>query len=191
MLSVKEVIVVEGKYDKMQLSRTVDALIITTDGFGLYKDKQKIDLLRRLSRERGIIILTDSDSAGFRIRNYLRQCLGEACIKHAYIPAISGREKRKAKAGREGLIGVEGVDGETIKKALIQANATCGDKSKPALTKTRFFEDGFAGVPGSAERRRMLAKKIGLPEKISANAMIDFINRIYTFEEYLRLIEEL
>jgi ribonuclease M5 len=190
MISIQEIIVVEGKYDKMRLSQTVDAVIVTTDGFKLYKDKEKLDMLRRMAKKRGIIVLTDSDSAGFKIRNYLRQCLGDVNIKHAYIPEIKGKEKRKAKPGREGLLGVEGVSGDIISQALKKAKATPKTPYKP-ITKARLYEDGLAGRPNSTQKRKELAKKIGMPEKLSANAMLDVINSLYSYDEYEKIIESL
>lgn len=189
MLAISEVIVVEGKHDKIRLEQLVDAFIITTDGFRLYKNKEKIELLRRLSAQRGIIILTDSDNAGFRIRNHIRRCLGDINIKNAYIPEIKGKERRKTKPGSEGLLGVEGVSNEIILSALEKAKATPAMASK-GIGKADFFADGFAGGKESAQKRRRLAKKMGLPMKISANAMIDVINLLYTREQYERIIDE-
>lgn len=190
MIAIQEIIVVEGKYDKIRLSRTVDAVIVTTDGFGLYKNKEKLEMLRRMAQKRGIIVLTDSDSAGFRIRGYLRQCLGDVNIKHAYIPEIKGKEKRKARAGREGLLGVEGVSDGIIIEALNKANATPKTPDRP-ITKARLYEDGLVGKPDSAQKRRELARKMGLPPRLSANAMLDVINSLYSKEEYENIIRTL
>lgn len=190
MFCIKEIIVVEGKYDKIRLSQTVDALIVTTDGFRLYKNKEKLDMLRRLAAERGIIILTDSDNAGFKIRNYLRQCLGEVNIKHAYIPEIKGKERRKAKPGREGILGVEGVSCDVISDALKKARAT-PQSSHIQITKARLYEDGLVGMPNSGQKRKELLKRMGMPEKLSANAMLGVINSLYSFEEYIKMVEDL
>ncbi|OQB14227.1 MAG: Ribonuclease M5 [Firmicutes bacterium ADurb.Bin193] len=186
-LCVKEIIVVEGKYDKIRVSSAVDAVIITTDGFRLYRNKEKLDLLRRLAGERGIIILTDSDGAGFKIRNYLRSALGDVEIKNAYIPAIMGREKRKSGSAGEGLLGVEGMDNETIIKALQMAKATPFERSSP-ITKADFFEYGLAGGSESAKKRRTLAIRMGLPPRISANAMLEAVNLLYTRDEFIKII---
>ncbi|MDR0405420.1 MAG: toprim domain-containing protein, partial [Clostridiales bacterium] len=142
MIAIREIIVVEGKYDKMRLARLVDALIFTTDGFRVYRDKEKLALLRRLAMERGVIILTDSDAAGFRIRNYLKQCLGSTYVKHAYIPAVEGREKRKAKPSAEGLLGVEGISDDIILESLRKAGAT---PSEPfcGMKKSDFYAMGL------------------------------------------------
>lgn len=189
MLSIKEIIVVEGKYDKIRVGQAVNAVIITTDGFRLYKNKEKLDLLRRLSAERGIIVLTDSDSAGFQIRNYLRNCLGDVNIKHAYIPETEGTEKRKAKPGKEGLLGVEGMCGEIIVNALKKANATPASAPGEGIKKADFYEHGLAGTADSAGKRKILAKKMGLPSKISANALLEVMNLLYTKDECLRLMD--
>jgi len=189
MLKIKEVIVVEGKYDKIKLSQIVDAVIITTDGFALYNNKQKIALLKRLATERGIIVLTDSDRAGFRIRNYIKQCFGDIPLRHAYIPETFGKEKRKDKCGAEGLLGVEGIDDEVIIDALKKAGVTANDKTNP-VTKADFYEYCLAGGKDSSANRQRLAKKMGLPTKLSANALIDVINLLYSREEFLEIIEE-
>ncbi len=186
MLKIREVIVVEGKYDKIKLSQIVDAVIITTDGFALYNNKQKMALLKRLASEKGIIVLTDSDSAGFRIRNYIKQCFGDIPIKHAYIPEIAGKEKRKDKCGAEGLLGVEGISDSLIIDALKKAGVTANENVNP-ITKADFYEFGLAGGKDSASNRQRLAKKMGLPTKLSANALLDVINLLYSREDFLKL----
>ena len=186
MKTIKEVIIVEGKYDKIFLDSIIDATIITTDGFGVYGNGEKLDLLRRFAAERGIIILTDSDAAGFRIRAYIRQCLGNVDVKNAYIPEVSGRERRKQKAGKQGLLGVEGMRPEIVLDALEKAQATpmtAGER----VTKADFFADGLSGGADSAARRRQLAKSLGLPQRLSANALLDVINTLYTKEQYKSL----
>ncbi len=190
MLSIKEIIVVEGKYDKIRLSQLVDTVIITTDGFGLYNNSEKTALLKRLAKERGVIVLTDSDSAGFRIRNFIKSSLGGISVKHAYIPEIPGKERRKSRAGKEGLLGVEGTPDSVIIDALQKANAT-PELSAGGVTKADFFEDGLAGRQDSALKRRLLAKKMGLPQRMSANALLDVINLLYTPEQYRALIDDM
>lgn len=189
MYKISEVVVVEGKYDKMRLSQVIDAVIITTDGFRLYKDKQKLSLIKNLAEKHGAIILTDSDRAGFRIRNYIKKCLGDVEIKHAYIPEIKGKERRKPQESAEGLLGVEGVSDEVILEAIKKANAT-QVKNPLRLTKADLFELGLCGKAESANRRRKVAEKLGLPSKISANALLDALNLWCSREEFLKLIEE-
>ena len=180
---------VEGKYDKMRLSQVVDAVIITTDGFQLYKNKEKLSAIKELAQRRGVIILTDSDSAGFRIRNHIKQCLGGVGVKHAYIPAVPGKERRKDKPGAEGLLGVEGIGGAVILDALEKANAIRLENT-PGITKADLFVLGFIGTPDSACKRQRLAAKIGLPPRISANALLDALNLWYTAEEFAALLDE-
>lgn len=184
MIHIGEVIVVEGKYDKERLRRVTDAPIICTHGFELYRSKRIIETLRSLSRQRGIIVLTDSDRAGFRIRNYIKRCLGkDARVRHAYIPHITGKEKRKKKPGADGILGVEGMTDEILEKILIRLASA--DKSKlTAVTKAEFFADGFSGRPDSAERRRKLALRLSLPPSLSSNALLDIINKTYGAEKY-------
>ena len=178
MIHINEVIVVEGKYDKERVRRVTDAPIICTHGFELYRSKRIINTLRKMSNERGIIILTDSDSAGFRIRNYIKRCLGkDAKIRNAYIPSVKGKEKRKEKPGAEGVLG--------------RLAAASDDKPKEKIDKAEFFSDGFSGKPDSADRRRALAKYFSLPPSMSANALLDMINRVYGADEYHRAVKKL
>ena len=178
MLHLKEVIVVEGKYDKEKLKKITDAPIICTNGFGLYRSKAVIESIRRLSKNRGIIILTDSDSAGFRIRAYLKNCLGRDCvIKNAYIPAVEGKEKRKDKPGKEGLLGVEGIDTETLERILAKTVPEIDETDCIPVTKADFYSAGLSGKPDSAARRTRLAKKLGLPPRLSANGLLELINQ--------------
>lgn len=189
MQKISEIIVVEGKYDKMRLSQMIDAIIITTDGFRLYKDKAKLLTIKSLAKKHGIIVITDSDRAGFRIRNYLKQCLGDVPIKHAYIPEIKGKERRKSKAGAEGLLGVEGISDEIILEVIQKANATKVENPLN-LTKADLFELGLSGSADSGEKRKKIAEKLGLPSKISANALLDALNLWCSHEEFLNLIKE-
>ena len=191
MIKVKEVIVVEGRYDKNTLSQIVDTTIIETSGFGIFSDKEKLELLRKLASKRGIIILTDSDGAGFVIRNYLNPpSLG--FHKNAYIPEVSGKERRKHSPSREGKLGVEGMSPETLIQALRRAGATFEDESehirKGRITKSDLYELGLSGKEGAAERRRELTARLGLPEKLSADSLLDILNALYDREELLSLL---
>ena len=186
MIAVKEVIVVEGRYDKNTLSQIVDAVIVETGGFGIFNDKEKLALLRRLAETRGLVILTDSDGAGFVIRNHLKGAIDPALVKHAYIPDIPGREKRKSAPSKEGTLGVEGMRPEVLLSALRRAGATLSDgEGQPprlALTKADLYALGLSGVPGAEARRRALLKSLSLPEKLSPNAMLDVLGALYTKE---------
>lgn len=185
MLHIRKTIVVEGKYDKEQLKKITDAPIICTGGFNIYKDKQMIAYLKQAAKKDGIIILTDSDAAGFKIRNYLKQCIGEfGNITNVYIPSLKGKEKRKESFSKEGLLGVEGIDLEVLKDLLKKADLSCEKPPLPFLDKARFFSDGFSGKPDSLERRKALSKILNLPIRISANSMIDIINKTFSEDEY-------
>ena len=193
MRAVREVIVVEGRYDKNTVSQAVSGTVIETSGFGIFSDKERINLLRRLAEKRGLIILTDSDGAGFLIRGRIRSMLGGADVKHAYIPDIAGREKRKTAPSREGKLGVEGMDREVIVMALERAGATflgerpphCDDSD--IITKADLFDLGLSGGEGSAMKRRALLKSLDLPARLSANGLLDVLNVLYTREEFLNL----
>ncbi len=187
MISVKEVIVVEGRYDRNTLSQVFDAVIVETSGFGVFNDREKLALLRRLAEARGLVVLTDSDGAGFVIRNFLKGAIDPALVKQAYIPDIAGRERRKRAPSKEGKLGVEGMKQEVLIEALRRAGATLGGE-EPArraggITKATLYELGLSGGPGSAEKRRALLKELDLPEKLSANALLDVLNALYTEAE--------
>ncbi len=188
MPSVREVIVVEGRYDKNTLSQIVDAVIIETSGFGIFNDAQKQKLLRRLAAERGLVVLTDSDGAGFVIRNFIKSCVDPALVKHAYIPDVSGKERRKTAPSKEGKLGVEGMRPQVLLDALRRAGATIGDESaaSPAarITKADMFRRGLSGGQGSRERRAALIRSLDLPEKLSSGALLDVLNAIMTREEF-------
>lgn len=188
-LRVREVIVVEGKYDEIKLNSVLDALIFKTRGFGIFKDKELLDLLKRLAKERGLIVLTDSDSAGFVIRDYLSGAVSPSRIKHAYIPQFAGREKRKSRPSKEGLLGVEGVDCSVIVDALRKAGATVEseprqEKDGPPLTKYDLYEAGLTGKRQSAKKREMLLSLMGLPKTLSANRMLAVLNATMTRQEF-------
>lgn len=183
---VREVIVVEGKYDLNTLKQVLDATVITTEGFGIFHQKDKLDLIVRMAQSRGVIILTDSDGAGFVIRNHLKGCLDPDLVKHAYIPDIPGKERRKARASKEGKLGVEGMPPEVLLEALRRAGATLDDVSQDAggrITKADLYALGLSGRPDSAQRRRELLQRLELPEKLSPNAMLDVLNVIVSKEE--------
>ena len=185
MKRIQEVIVVEGRYDKNTLSQIVDATIVTLGGFAVFNDKEKLALLRRLAEERGLIVLTDSDGAGFVIRNYLKGALPKAQVKQAYVPDIYGKERRKRTAGKEGKLGVEGMRPEVILESLRKAGATfIGQETeekapKEPITKTDLFVWGLTGGAGSGEKRAKLLKKLALPEHLSTNAMLEMLNLLY------------
>lgn len=189
MISVKEVIVVEGRYDKNTLSQVFDAVIVETSGFGLFKDREKLALLRRLAEKRGLVVLTDSDGAGFVIRNYIKGAIDPALVKMAYIPDVPGKERRKSSPSKEGKLGVEGMSAEVLIAALRRAGATLGGETAThrtgGITKATLYELGLSGRPDSAARRRELLKKLDLPEKLGANALLDVLNALYD-EESLR-----
>ncbi len=195
MLHIKETIVVEGKFDKERLKKVTDAPIICTGGFSLYTNKSIINSIRRMAQKTGIIILTDSDSAGFRIRNYIRQCVGsQGVVKHAYIPSIEGKERRKEMAGKEGLLGVEGMTEELLSEILqnvTEIGETLERKAEEIITKTTFYEDGLSGKEDSTELRIRLAKELGLPLRISANALIEVLNTAFTFDEYCNAMDKI
>ena len=190
---VREVIVVEGRYDKNTLSQVVDATILETGGFGIFRDKAMTAFLRRLASERGIILLTDSDGAGFVIRNHLRGVLPPGTVKHAYIPDVRGKERRKRAPGREGKLGVEGMSPAVLLRALERAGATFEDGEAPAgrgrpITKADLMELGLAG-PGSTARRAALLHALDLPERLTANGLLEALNLLYTREAFFHWLE--
>ena len=193
MIKVDEVIIVEGRYDKNTLSQIIDGTIIETQGFGIFSDKEKLALFRRLAEARGLVVLTDSDGAGFVIRNYLKGAIDPKYVKHAYIPDVLGKEKRKSSPSKEGKLGVEGMSREIIVAALTRAgvsidDSVCDNKAEP-ITKTDFFERGLSGGRGSKEKRLELLKKLQLPSKLSPNAMIDVLNALMSRDEFIKLFE--
>lgn len=193
MIHIKEAIVVEGKYDKEKLRRITDAPIICTHGFELYRSKSIISTIRRFSKTHGIIILTDSDRAGFRIRNYLKSCLGNDCIiKNAYIPAVHGKERRKATAGKDGLLGVEGIDESVLEEILLKSSEPIDEVNDvQKVTKTDFYNDGLSGKDDSSELRAKLTKNLGLPARISSNALLELINQIGGYPVYREAMDKI
>ena len=194
MVKIKEAIVVEGRYDKNTLSQIVDAPILETSGFGIFKDKQQLSLLRRVAQNRGLIVFTDSDGAGFVIRNHLKSVIPAKFLKHAYIPDIYGKEKRKAAPGKEGKLGVEGMRPEIILDALRKAGATMDGEEVTArqqITKQDLMALGLSGGKDSSTLRLALLKKLGLPQHMGANAMLQALNLLYSREELVEIIETL
>ena len=195
MVKILEAIVVEGRYDKNALSQVVDAPILQTDGFSVKKNRELLELLRRVAEKRGLIIFTDSDGAGFVIRNYLKSAIPADRIKHAYIPDIPGKERRKSAPGKEGKLGVEGMSPETILSCLKRAGATIDGETKeersPQITKLDLCQTGLSGGTDSKTRRLALLKHLELPEHMSSNAMLQTLNLLYTREEFYKLLETL
>ena len=196
MRKIKEVIVVEGRYDKNTLMQIVDATIITLGGFSVFNDREKLAFLRRLAEKQGLIILTDSDGAGFVIRNYLKGALPKEHIKQAYIPDIRGKERRKRTPGKEGKLGVEGMKSEILIEALQRAGATFLDdetektaKGTP-ITKADLFVLGLSGGVGSSAKRQALLQKLELPEHLTANGMLEALNLLYSLEELTEALNE-
>lgn len=195
MLRIKEAIVVEGRYDKNTLSQLVDTVIVETSGFAIFKDKERTDLLRRLAERRGLIVLTDPDGAGFVIRSHLRGSIPPERVKHAYVPDIYGKERRKRHGGKEGKLGVEGMRPQVLEAALRRAGATFLDEHEAApagrpITKADLFSLGLSGGPDAAERRRDLLHRLALPERLSANAMLEVLNALCTREELSAMLAE-
>ena len=193
MRKIREVIVVEGRYDKNALKQVVDAIVVETGGFGVFNDKERLALLRRLARERGLILLTDSDGAGFVIRNFLRGAIPKNQIKQAYIPDIYGKERRKSAPGKEGKLGVEGMTPQVLLSVLERAGATFEDgetaaMEKEPITKMDFFELGLTGGADSTARRAALLKKLNLPERMTTNALLEAVNILCSREELLALL---
>jgi ribonuclease M5 len=193
MYKVKETIVVEGIYDKIKLSEIVDSLIFVTDGFSVFNNKKAQKSLVTLAEKTGLVIFTDSDSAGLKIRNFVKQLVPKDQVKHAYIPEIYGKERRKASFSKEKTLGVEGIDSQILLNALRESGATIdGNSAKKEkerlITKADFFELGLSGRDNSSELRRLLASELGLPSKLSANMLLDVVNRLLTYQELAALL---
>lgn len=194
MLKIKEAIVVEGRYDKNTLSQIVDAPIFETGGFAIFKDKQQMALLRRIASRRGLIVFTDSDGAGFVIRNHIKSAIDNRYLKHAYIPDVYGKERRKKVAGKEGKMGVEGMTTKVITEALRRAGATIQgeeEQQQHRITKQDLMELRLSGCADSGARRLALLKMLDLPEHMSANAMLQALNLLFTFDELKGFVEDL
>lgn len=194
MIKIDRVIIVEGRYDKIKLSSILDAVIIETEGFGIFNNKEKQKLIRKLAETKGLLILTDSDSAGFKIRSFIRGMVPAEQIKHAYIPDIFGKEKRKIEPSKEGKLGVEGVNVQVIIDALSKAGVLCEETKtteKREITKLDLYEDGLTGGENSDALRKKLLTLFDLPERITSNALIQVLNTFISFEEYKKAVEEI
>ena len=191
MKKIREVIVVEGRYDKNTLSQVVDATVVTLGGFSVFNDREKLAFLRRLAQERGLIVLTDSDGAGFVLRNYLKGALPKDRVKQAYIPDIAGKERRKRRPGKEGKLGVEGMSPAVLLDALRRCGATFEDESaqtapaEPPITKADLYQLGLAGGEGSAEKRREVLRRLDLPAHLTANGLLEALNLLYGRQAFL------
>lgn len=196
MYKIKETIVVEGIYDKIKLSRFVDGVIIVTNGFRVFSDERILESIKKMAQETGIVMLTDSDSAGFKIRNYIKQSLPPETVKHAYVPDVKGKEKRKREAGKEGLLGVEGIKDDIILDALKKAGCTIDGNAKTPkegreITKADLYKAGLSGGVGSHEKRTALAASLGIPMKISANMLLDILNRLFNYDEFCEIVQNI
>lgn len=196
MIKIKEAVIVEGKYDKIKLSSLIDGLIIETGGFQIFSDREKIELLRRLADTRGLLILTDSDSAGFLIRNHIQSCIPKEKIRHAYIPDLYGKEKRKLHPSKEGKLGVEGIDPEILLESIRRSGASAieeagSSEEKRKITKIDLYEDGFSGGADSSKKRQVLLRELGLPERLTAKALVPVLNSLVNYEEYQKVVKKI
>ncbi len=195
-LHTDRVLIVEGKYDAARLSHLTDAMILLTDGFAIYKDKKRQQLFKALAKKNGLILLTDSDAAGFRIRTYITNLVGEKNVVQAYVPAIHGKEKRKPQPGKEGLLGVEGVDDAILLQILKDAlgEEVSGEPVRPEgrqITYTDLYDWGLSGTAGSAERKAALLNRLGLPPRLSKKELVEALNRLYSFEQLDEMLREI
>lgn len=194
MVKIREAILVEGRYDKNTLSQIVDAPILESAGFGIFKDKKQMALLRQVAEKRGLIVFTDSDGAGFVIRNHIKSAIPAKFLKHAYIPDVYGKEKRKASPGKEGKLGVEGMKPDVILDALRRSGATfegeVDKRSATSITKADLVDLGLSGGQGSSARRLALIRKLGLPEHMSPNALLQALNLLYSLDELEELCKD-
>lgn len=194
MIKLDMPVIVEGKYDIIKLSNLIDGLIIKTDGFGIFKDKEKQRLIRRLAGEKGIIVLTDSDSAGFMIRNFITSVVPKEKIINVYIPDIYGKERRKTERGREGKLGVEGMSEEVLLEAFGKAGVLCGKSDiteRRLITNVDLYEWGFSGRPESKIKRQALLKSLALPERMSTSSLVKILNSFVTYEEFIEKAKEI
>ncbi len=192
MIKIRQAVIVEGKYDKIKLSSIIDAPIICTDGFGIFKDKELQRMIRMLAEKDGILVLTDSDSAGFKIRNFIGSTVDKKYIRNAYIPDIFGKEKRKAQASKEGKLGVEGMPESVIVEALERAGVLCESVEEPSrkITKQDLYDLGFSGKAESAEKRRRLLRHFNLPSRLTANSLVEVLNCIISYEDFVEEIND-
>ncbi len=193
MITCKQPVIVEGKYDKIKLSALIDGTIIETNGFTIFKDKDKLEMLRVLAKKTGLIILTDSDAAGFKIRNYIRSVIPEGELIHVYIPDIYGKERRKAAPSKEGKLGVEGIDLKTLQQCFEKAGLTAekADSRREEITKADLFLWGLSGTDGALAKRQALLKKLNFPERMSTKALLPVLNTLFAKEEFLEMLETL
>lgn len=190
-IKIKEAIVAEGKYDKVKLGNIFDTAVFTTNGFDIYKNKKNLEMIKRVAEKQGLIILTDSDSAGFRIRTYLKQCLGDISVKNVYVPEIKGKEKRKNSFSKEGLLGVEGIDDKIIIDAVMsQAQRETNKCENEKITKTDLYEYGLLGGKESSKKRIKLLKKANLPVKMSSNRLLEVLNILYDRQEFEEMLKD-
>ena len=193
MIRIREAVVVEGRYDRAALENVVDTVIVDTAGFGIFSDGEKLALLRRLADARGLVVLTDSDGGGFLIRSFLRGAIDKSRVKHAYIPDVPGKERRKKSPSKEGLLGVEGMGPDVLEAALRRAGVTVLEEDAPGgpapLTKADLYALGLSGRPDSARRRAQVKKALGLPERLTANGLLDVLNALSDREEVERIIK--
>ena len=193
-IPLKQTIVVEGRYDKAKLASLFDATIIETGGFALFSRSEQLDLLRRLAARDGLIVVTDSDAAGFRIRSYLKGCIPQEQLIHVYIPDVYGKERRKATPSAEGKLGVEGMPPEVILSAFRDAGVALEAAPRPSgrqITAQDLYADGLTGHPDSAEKRNRLKKRLSLPDRLSTASLIQVLNRMLTYPEYELLIQSI
>ncbi|MDY4413388.1 MAG: DUF4093 domain-containing protein [Ruminococcus sp.] len=191
MIKIKEAVIVEGKYDKIKLSSIVDTVIITTEGFRIFKNPEKLSLIRYYAEKTGIVILTDSDSAGFKIRGFLKGAVNKGKITNVYIPDIFGKEKRKEKPSAEGKLGVEGIPVNIIADAFRKAGISSSEESSEHdITSVTFFELGLSGKPDSKAMRTRLQKFLGLPELMSSSSLMEILNTMYTADELKEIIKQ-
>lgn len=194
VIKINEAVIVEGKYDKIKLSGILDTIIIETDGFAIFKDREKQKMIRFLAEKRGLVILTDSDSAGFKIRSFIKGITKCENVKNVYIPDVYGKEKRKTEFSKEGKLGVEGMKAQVIIDGLKKAGVICDENDKKTsreITHTDFFEDGISGGENSSRTRKALARELELPERISSSSLLKIINSYMTYEEYKNIIEKI
>ena len=193
MIKLSQPVIVEGKYDVIKLSNILDALIIKTDGFGIFKDSEKQRLIRRLANEKGIIVLTDSDSAGFVIRNFISSCVPKEKIINVYIPDIFGKEKRKTERSKEGKLGVEGVPESVILEALRKSGVTASvtDEKRRLITNVDLYEYGLSGRENSSRKRKKLLAALSLPERMSTSSLVKILNSFVTYEEFIEKVKEI
>lgn len=193
MIKLEQAVIVEGKYDQIKLSGVIDALIIKTDGFGIFKNKEKQKFLRKIADEKGLIVMTDSDSAGFMIRNFISSCVPKDKITNVYIPDIYGKEKRKDSPSAEGKLGVEGVSEQVIVAALEKAGITAKvtENNRRMITNLDLYEYGLSGRENSSLKRKQLLKKLGLPERLSSSSMLKILNSFVTYEQFENTVKEI